>query len=244
MRGVNLAGVNRVKSRNGSNLGALGISALGALSIGALGSFRADSGMGRRSRPPAARFSRPRVPDLAAGPQPPIWPPKSRPPRRRSSRTGPLEPPPAGWTWPQGRFDQAASRRAARQGPPPDKSHQANDWRMIRAHNQPAASQQWNLTKATGNLAKCRGSYAKSATSAGRRQRVYTPPATPPRRERKRESRRSAGRGPPRGSPSECRRPDRRPLILVSRSKSAEVPKMPTWRKSCARFFGGTAKHG
>jgi hypothetical protein len=36
MRGVNLAGVNQVKTRNGSNLGALG-----ALSIGALGSFQA-----------------------------------------------------------------------------------------------------------------------------------------------------------------------------------------------------------
>ncbi len=41
MRRVNLAGVNRVKSRNGSNLGALGTGALGALSSGALASFRA-----------------------------------------------------------------------------------------------------------------------------------------------------------------------------------------------------------
>jgi hypothetical protein len=33
-------------------------------------------------------------------------------------------------------------------------------------------------------------------------------------------------------------------LIAVGRSKLAEVPKMLARRKSCARSFRGTAKHG
>jgi len=68
MRGVYFAGVNRVKSYNGSNLGALGTGALGALSIGALGSFRAGSDTGHQSHLPATRFSLPETPNLAAGP--------------------------------------------------------------------------------------------------------------------------------------------------------------------------------
>lgn len=67
MRGVYLAGVNRVKGRNGSNLGALGTGALSALSIGALASFRAG-----RHGPPEQAARQPifptDMPEPAAGP--------------------------------------------------------------------------------------------------------------------------------------------------------------------------------
>jgi hypothetical protein len=129
MRGVYLAGINRVKIRNGSNLGALGIGALGALSIGALGNFRAGNGTGRRSRLPTARFSRPRTPEPAAGPCPHLAAekPAAAPPifPTENARTAASPPDLAA-----GRIDQAASRRTARPSPPLDKAHQANDWRM------------------------------------------------------------------------------------------------------------------
>jgi len=185
------------------NAGRASIGALGAISIDACQLPSRAAWTAGASHPP------PDFPDrehrsLPPARSPPTWPPKSRPPRRRSSRTGMIGPPPARRTWPRGRFDQAASRRAARPAAPGEGS--AYD----RACDQPAAFPRWNLTKGAGNLAKCPGSYEKSAALAGRRQRVYTPPATPPRRERKRESRRSAGGCPPPGSPADARRPDRR----------------------------------
>ena len=83
-------------------------------------------------------------------------------------------------------------------------------WAYYRVHGPPAAFPRWNLTKGAGNLMKCPGSYAKSAASAMRRQRVYTPLPTPPRRKgnENREGqpaerrRRIADQGPPPGSPT------------------------------------------
>ena len=125
MRGVYLAGVNRVKSCNGSNLGALGTGALRALSIGALASLRA----GRHGLPePAARCW--------------IFPTENTGPggRRVARHLATEKPDAAPSIFPNGNARTAtsppdlgreaaltrpASRRAARPGPPLDKAHQA-----------------------------------------------------------------------------------------------------------------------